>query len=326
MTPATEHSYKLLAAHFYATNLSGKTPTANRISEALEGLAGRYRPDYWRRLRNALAFDQRSKGYGAAADLINATKNPLTRNGPTNAVPARQSRTKRVTGADEAKLLGHFRDAGDLDSYAAIVVAKMTGARPAEFASMTVDGNTVTIIGAKKSENSNRGADRVIVLTDEQAKGVIGALRRLDGVPIGPLQDRIRAAGKKLWPQRKSVPSLYSWRHQMGSDLKASGMSREEIAFVMGHQSTASVDKYGNRKMGNSSRRLPQVPPGTDLSAVRSNHTLPPAPGAEMAVPMSPAEKNLGAGKSPAGSKVAGKPSEKPSYRQTPTGSGSLNM
>lgn len=295
MTPATEHSYRLLAAHFYATNLSGKTPTANRISEALTGLAGRYRPDYWRRLRNALAFDQRSKGFEASADIINATKNPLTRNGPSASVPARQSRTKRVNGADEAKLLGHFREAGDLQSYAAIVLAKVTGARPAEFASMTVDGNLVTIHGAKKSEDGIRGADRVIRVNDEQARSVAGALRRLEGLPIGPIQDRIRAAGKKLWPQRKSVPSLYSWRHQLGSDLKASGMSREQIAFVMGHQATASVDKYGNRKMGNGQKPLPQVPEGTDLSAIRSNHTLPPAsPGAELAVPMSPAEKISG--------------------------------
>lgn len=293
MTPATEHSYRLLAAHFYAKNLKGQPPTAKRISDALVGLAGTYRPDYWRRLRNALAFDQRSKGYTQAADTINAAENPLTRNGASEGVPSRQPRTKRVNTADEAKLLAHFRDAGDLQAYAAILIAKLTGARPAEFVSMTVTGNLITIQGAKKSADGVRGADRVILLDEDLAKGVANSLRHLDGGPMGPIQDRIRAAGKKLWPQRKSVPTLYSWRHQLGSDLKASGMSREKVAFIMGHQATASVDKYGNPKMGNGKKPLPQVPEGTDLSAVRTNHTLPPsAPGADMeAEPVSPADK-----------------------------------
>ena len=45
--------------------------------------------------------------------------------------------------------------------------------------------------------------------------------------------------------------------------------------------------------MGNGKKPLPQVPEGTDLSAVRTNHTLPPsAPGADMeAEPVSPADK-----------------------------------
>ncbi|MEH8130446.1 site-specific integrase, partial [Aeromonas veronii] len=64
---------------------------------------------------------------------------------------------------------------------------------------------------------------------------------------IGSLQDKLRAAGKSLWPARKSLPTFYSWRHQMGSELKASGLDRQRIAYIMGHQATSSVDKYGNR-------------------------------------------------------------------------------
>ena len=42
----------------------------------------------------------------------------------------------------------------------------------------------------------------------------------------------------------------------MGSDLKASGMIRTEIAAIMGHQSVDSVDVYGNSK---TSQRKPAI-------------------------------------------------------------------
>ncbi len=331
MTPATEHSYRLLAAHFYATHLKGQPPTPKRISDALVGLAGTYRPDYWRRLRNALAFDQRSKGYTQAADTINETKNPLTRNGASAGVPPKQPRAKKVEAKDEEKLLAHFRDAGDLKAYSAVVLAKLTGARPAEYGSITVEGNRVTVIGAKKSHDGVRGADRVFVLQDVDAHIVSRALAHLDNAEIGPIQDRIRAAGKKLWPQRKVVPSLYTWRHQLGSDLKASGISRKEVAYLMGHQATSSVDRYGNRITGNGKKPLPQVPEGTDLSVIRENHSAPPSPDGvsdeyENDAPRSPAEKNSAA-QTGAEKPAAGKSrSQKSQKRQGVGKGGDLNM
>jgi len=70
----------------------------------------------------------------------------------------------------------------------------------------------------------------------------------------------------------------------MGSDLKASGMSREEVAFVMGHQATASADVYGNSRTARGGRSLPRVPDGTDLAAVRDTVKQPPSPaGAALA-------------------------------------------
>lgn len=101
------------------------------------------------------------------------------------------------------------------------------------------------------------------------------ALEVLDGVDIGPLQDRLRAAGRHLWPRRTALPTLYTFRHQMGSDLKASGMDRRQIAYIMGHQATGSVDVYGDRRVARSNgRSLPRIPEGADLSAVRETHNI----------------------------------------------------
>lgn len=62
----------------------------------------------------------------------------------------------------------------------------------------------------------------------------------------------------------------------MGSNLKGSGMDRREIAYIMGHQSTESVNRYGNSRTAQNGRKMPIVPEGTDLSKIRENHTQPP--------------------------------------------------
>jgi integrase len=279
MSPATQAAYRSLAANFYATRLRGEQPTAKRIADALKAAASEYRPDYWRRLRNSLAFDQEEKGFKEAAVRVNATQNPATRPGSEIAVKPKQTRIKRLIEADEQKLADYLNNNQDTESYYAVVIAKVTGARPAEFKSIKVNGNSIYITGAKKSHGGVRGADRVMVVSDIEAKLVADGVQHLKGTNIGAIQDRISAAGKRLWPQRKAVPSLYSWRHQMGSNLKASGLPRKEIAYLMGHQSTASVDSYGNRKTAGSGN-IPSAPEGTNFDKIRELHRDPPtAPG-----------------------------------------------
>jgi len=108
MTPTTQDAYRKLAANFYKTRMGGQALTPKRIADSLQAAASEYRPAYWRRLRNALAFDQQEKGFKDAATRINATQNPITREGSTEAVPAKQPRSKRVDIADENAILGHF--------------------------------------------------------------------------------------------------------------------------------------------------------------------------------------------------------------------------
>ncbi|MNN51616.1 hypothetical protein D3C81_1662700 [compost metagenome] len=144
--------------------------------------------------------------------------------------------------------------------------------------SICIEGDLIKIRGAKKSHEGQRGMDRSLVLDEDAVDIVRAALGTLRAANIGAIQDRISAAGRRIWPQRKAWPSLYSWRHQLGSDLKASGLSRVEIAYLMGHQSTESVEQYGNRKTARSGAVLPRAPEGTDFSCVRERHTSGPLP------------------------------------------------
>lgn len=279
MTPATQESYKKLSAHFYATHLSGEAPSPKRLSDALKSVAADYRPAYWRRLRNAIAFDQREKGFDDAAKRVDATKNPITKEGSTEGVKPKQVRAKRVVEADDQRLMAHFSALDDKVTTAAMFVTKYTGARPVELKSIEIRDGRVFIAGAKKSHDGKRGADRELVLPARVVGMIEQALPHLKG-DIGPVQDRIRTAGKKLWPQRNAVPSLYSWRHQLGAELKASGLDRRQVAYLMGHQATESVDRYGNSRTARGGRVMPSAPGDADLSAIRVDHSEPPAAGA----------------------------------------------
>lgn len=268
MNEKTGKDYQRLAEHFYRTRLPGKPPSPKRICDALAACADEYRPDYWRKLRNALEHDQRAKGFSEAADRIAGVKNPTTAADSTKRPPGKQQRVTRVVEADEQALLRKLRDREDLPSMYAILVASLTGARPAEMPNIRVEGSLVHIEGAKKSHEGLRGLDRTIQLDPGSAQVVADAMQFLRGAAMKPIQDRIDKAARAVWPRRKHRLSLYSWRHQLGSNLKASGMDPRQVAYLMGHQSTRSVDQYGDKRTPRAAA-LPVVPAGADLSQIR---------------------------------------------------------
>ncbi len=271
MQEKTKADYISIAENFIRKYVP-EPVTAKAITDALIKRAPEYRPDYWRRLRKGLEVQQRELGYDKAAARIAATKNPVTAGyqgkGKSPAKP-KQQRVRSVKPEDTRKLIDTAVEQGLMQLAAAIYVISETGARPAELASIRMsDEGVLTITGAKKiAGKKGRGADRVL-----RYQGDIDVMRKaldlLDVVDVAKLQQQIRTHSRKVWPTRKWHPSFYSWRHQMGSNLKSSGSTREQIAYVMGHQSVDSVDKYGNRRSANG--RVPVVPDeSADLSAVR---------------------------------------------------------
>lgn len=280
MNEKTQSDYKKLAAHFYKNKLNGEQPTPKRIADALKACASDYRPAYWRKLRNALAYDQQSKGYGDAAERINKTQNPATKDGSKLDVKPKQKRIKAISGEDEKRLIDALMANKDHESYAAVRVCKALGVRPAELKHLELLGDCVLIKGAKKSHGGSRGADRIVEVSNKSFNFIKAAIPVLNKADIGRVQDRIRGMGKRLWPKRSAVPTLYTWRHQMGSDLKASGLNRMSVAYIMGHQSTASVNVYGNKRLGNGGRSLPmpanEVLLNDGVAGIRENHTSKP--------------------------------------------------
>lgn len=282
MNDDTQKRYRKLATNFYATRMSGEI-TAQRIVDALKDCAEDYRPDYFRKLRNALAFDQDERGYKKASVKINATKNPVTLKGSNIAVKPKLKRVKSISDEDTVKLINACND-DDIALKSAIRISHMYGCRPAELFNLKIlENGNLLIVGAKKS-NGNRGLDREVKIREQDSTGLYYALLAMQqykrekkdckSTPSELIQAKFANLCKKTFTRRSSLPSLYSFRHQLGSNLKSSEMTRLEIAYVMGHQSTKSVDAYGNKRSGNSKVSISAGVDNDAMSAVvRVNHT-----------------------------------------------------
>ncbi|HEC60186.1 hypothetical protein LCGC14_1021920 [marine sediment metagenome] len=273
MLEKTKLEYIRLANTFIKRNLLNKNIqlTEKNIRQALIAVATKHRPAYWRRLRCALVTQQREAGFFKTAHKLRMIVNPVTNPDSQPELKAqkkqKQKRCKTVRKEEHFLLKSHLKAKKDHSLLAVIEIARILGCRPIEMLSLQFrEGNQVKITGAKKTENGLRGLDRTITLTAKQHEIVQTAFLALHEqrsclqiekeVYIKRLQGRLATVTKNLWPKRKHRITLYSYRHLMGSDLKASGMNRIEIAAIMGHQSVDSVDVYGNSK---TSQRKPTI-------------------------------------------------------------------
>lgn len=74
---------------------------------------------------------------------------------------------------------------------------------------------------------------------------------------------------RRLWPGRKQHVSLYSARHQFSADAKASGLTPEEIAALMGHAVDITATRhYGKKTAGTELVRVSPDP--KEVARIRS--------------------------------------------------------
>lgn len=287
MIENTQKRYMQLAEHFYKTKITGDV-TPQKIVDALVSNATLYRPDYFRRLRNALAYDQECKGHSKAVKKINAVVNPVTQKNSFLTKKPKEKRVKSVSNDDFMKLMAHAIKRKDEPLQAALYLSNLIGCRPIELFNAKVVGHKLFVEGAKKS-NGTRGLDRTIDV-DEDIKNIgyvidklqvfkkSAALKGCKSEPHELIQARLATATRVLWTRRKTRISLYSFRHQVGSNLKSSGMNRLEVAYLMGHQATKSVDVYGDKRSGKSGGVKMKAGVTADhiAAVVRENHSTPP--------------------------------------------------
>ena len=289
MKESTSNEYKKIAEGFYKTHLGGQPPTLKRLKNALKKLEGDVRPNYWRKLKIAIAHDQAEKGYKDVSEGVGGLVNQLAKDAESrkdySGIKPRTALVKGVNEADQAKIEEALKAKGDQQLQDAYALALFTGARPVEMSCIEVENGEVVISGAKcgmirdaKGNMNQRGFERRSIKVPAGRLAYIEkAVERLEGANIGAMQDRFERLMKKTFPRRKKRPTLYSLRHQLGSDLKRSGLDRESIAYCMGHRSTKSVEVYGDRRTGGVKC---QVKPGDDFHLlergnVKVNHKEP---------------------------------------------------
>ncbi|MBE0438649.1 MAG: site-specific integrase [Gammaproteobacteria bacterium] len=285
MNSKTKADYIKLATHFIQVRLldNNITPTEKNIRQALLACAVEYRSAYWRRLRCALVTQQIEAGFAKTAASLKSLRNPVTHPDASDALKAqkkpKQKRVKTVKPAEHSLLKKHIIKNRDRALLAILEIALILGCRPIEMMTLQArNNNQLFITGAKKTEKGDRGLDRTVTLSEKDFnianRARLELLEYQSAKQLSPeqlqkrLQRRLATATKQLWPRRKHRITLYSYRHLMGSALKASEMSRIEIAAIMGHQSVDSVNVYGNSRR--HTRRKPSVRAAQEsINAVR---------------------------------------------------------
>jgi len=148
-----------------------------------------------------------------------------------------------------------------------ITANRIVGLRPSEWRSVVLmnDGSRVVleVRNGKHSNGRANGELRHIDITDLRKEELALIKRQLLFVAqysnedadwnsyYSGVRQAIYGIVRLMLGNQRKYPSLYSSRHQFSADAKASGMSKKEIAALMGHSTdeTATVH-YGKKKFG----------------------------------------------------------------------------
>lgn len=275
-----------LAKRFYRLHLKDNHFSYRNIINSLHALSLKVRPDVWRTYRNAVSFHANYLEHDDFAARVKDLFNPTTIKADDKRIagheailpligmqPKKEKLCKKVTEQDHDKIIQYLIKNEDPAIRGAVLLAYLTGMRPAEMLEIELipEQNAIFIKTAKELENGERGLDREHIFSNadykiiEQANyAVQSEKQRLNrsGVICDPsrtmkrIQNRLAKITKTLFPNQKYRITLYSYRHQMGSNLKASGFDHVTVAAIMGHRSVDSVDSYGNAK---NSTRMPSL-------------------------------------------------------------------
>lgn len=290
MRDTTKDEYRRMAEGFYQKHLQGQPPSPKRLKDALIGLQGELRPNYWRKLKIAIAFDQREKGHSKAADKVQALVNQVTakaeKSNDWSGVKAKRPRVKKITPDDGRRINKYLHAKDDTLLSNLYHIARLTGCRPSEAPSVRLlkdaRGYDVAIDGAKTGKKRGvetrtlRGYSKDELRFLRKAGKELREAQEANPNIIKALQKRFDRVMENVFPKREHKPTLYTLRHHFGSNLKKSGLSREAMAYCMGHQGTKSIEVYGDRRSGSGKFN---IGPGGDYvldkDIIRTTHKDP---------------------------------------------------
>lgn len=186
---------------------------------------------------------------------------------------------KKVPEEDHTAILHELRRRTARSRYAAptasaVTILRLTGLRPIELRDVQItqgDQATLHLVvrSAKATQGRGLGKTRTLHLSnltaDEFDLVTAWPAHRealLAAAPWGKIQTAVAgylldAAKVALGRRRNVYPCLYSYRHQVSADLKSAGLSRSEIAAVMGHKTDLTAGRhYARRVSGSGSAKV----------------------------------------------------------------------
>jgi len=159
----------------------------------------------------------------------------------------------------------------------------LVGLRPSEWREakpVMVNGRPLLLVRNRKlSEERGNGPTRTIDLSLMETEdlgiiklqlGIAGTHSKTDhdwASYYHGCRNILHKITRQLWPKRRTFPTLYSGRHQFVADAKSAGLSKEEVAALLGHAviCTAGIH-YGRKRWG--SGRVSVQPSQADVSRV----------------------------------------------------------
>lgn len=286
----SEINKALVAKRFFRIHHPAGKPSLKTIQKTLLELSHHFVKDAWRIQRNAIAFMFENSEQYENAQVIRRMRNPMTLTKNRHLQKKGRGDCKRVLESEHQKIIDYIlnRKEPNLALLAVLNIVRDTGVRPCEVDKIMFNDydNSIFIVSAKKTEDGQRGLDRTLIFSPEKYQSLLDAHQswhhhKIDTaeyktIPIKLMQDQLATVTKAVFPRRKSRITMKSYRHQLGSNLKASGWSRQETAAAMGHQSVNSLSCYGNIR--NATRAPDFLVSGESISKVRNTLLKPCKP------------------------------------------------
>jgi len=195
---------------------------------------------------------------------------------------------------DLADTLLRSKNLQDVVIYHWLEAGKYTGLRPCEWEHAYLEyGAQVALVvaNAKRSDVRANGVMRKILFSPAHHQDELSAVRMFlrdvasssaAGKPFREFFNKCRARleyvrrtkGVGIDPESGKGVTLYSPRHQFAADMKASGLSKAQVAALMGHASEDSATiHYARRRDGQ--KRVPPTSPASEVATVRAGQTAP---------------------------------------------------
>jgi integrase len=146
-----------------------------------------------------------------------------------------------------------------------LLLMSVAGARPSEIEKgvavepLPNQGVRLTIEGAKAEGEYGQPLRIVEVFGDLAAALASAGSRVISAASANQVSVKVGRICRRIFGEKRaSLVSSYSFRHQVASDLKASGISVEDASAILGHCVTETKKYYGhaNQKRGNLTYKL----------------------------------------------------------------------
>lgn len=298
----TEISYAIKAKYLcsQAARLNGyRFPNTVPLTTVVEYVISRkptYSRNTWKQYKNALRYHAEQmieiQHEKVVAEEAQAAIRMLDRETSEGCMKSgtRTSALKQKTfkKADFDKVIAYLQEHVGKHRYACTLTiwlkaSRLTGLRPSEWehADLTQIYSVPALVirNAKATNGRANGGERTLLLdriTDEELGVVKEMIEMLVGyeteIPFSKLQkllgDYMNRATRNCFGKRQKYPTLYSSRHQFSADAKYSGLSKAEVAALLGQASdeTAGIH-YARKSSGESAIKI--APLTSEVRTVR---------------------------------------------------------